>query len=229
MLVRGCRPLALLGMALLLGCSSSVGRSISAPLRPNPVVHVEARPGLQDRGPFQRVAVAPFEASPALSRREDPDSPSADEAVVLVARHVSEALKERGVDVIPADDLRRATEDAGPTASRPELARLAAERFGAQALLVGSVLRYQERVGQAAGSTRPAAVGFQVTLYGAPDGAQLWRGTFDERQQPLSENVLNAARYPGRGSRWLSAGELARWGAGEVALAMPVEAAWRSR
>ena len=56
----------------------------------------------------------------------------------------------------------------------------------------------------------------------APGGEQLWRATFDERQQALSENVFNAARYPGRGSRWLSAGELARWGAEEVAQVMPV-------
>ena len=49
-------------------------------------------------------------------------------------------------------------------------------------------------------------------------------------EQKENHDILNrASRYPGRGSRWLSAGELARWGAGEVALAMPVEAAWRSR
>ncbi len=207
---------------LVLSAGLGCGSSITAPLRVAPVVKVETRPGLGERTPFQRVAVGPFSVTPSLARRADPDSPSSDEAAVLVARHVAEAIEQRGVDVIPAADVRRATEDAGPEISMPELARLVAERFGAEALLVGKVLRYQERVGQAAGSTRPAAVGFEVTLYGAPGGERLWRATFDERQQPLSENVLNAARYPGRGSRWLSAGELARWGAGEVALAMPV-------
>ena len=185
--------------------------------------------GLGERAPFHRVAVAPFSVSPSLARRVDPDSPPSEEAATLVARHVSEAIEQRGVDVIPADDVRRATEGAGPELSTPELARLTAERFGAEVLLVGNVLRYQERVGQAAGSTRPAAVGFEVTLFGAPDGERLWRATFDERQQPLSENVFNAARYPGGGSRWLSAGELARWGAGELASVMPVGATWRSK
>jgi hypothetical protein len=201
-----------------LGC----GSSITAPLRVAPVVKVESGAGLAERAPFQRVAVGPFSVSPSLSRREDPNSPSSDEAAVLVARHVSEAIEQRGVYVIPAADVGRAAEDAESELSIPELARLVAERFGAEALLVGTVLRYQERVGEAAGSTRPAAVGFEVTLYGAPEGERLWRATFDERQQALSENVLNAARYPGRGSRWLSAGELARWGAEELALAMPV-------
>jgi hypothetical protein len=201
-----------------LGC----GSSISAPLRPAPVVKVETRTGLGERAPFRKVAVGPFSVTPSLARRADPDSPSSEEAAVLVARHVAEAIEQRGVEVIPAGDVRRATEDAELELSMPELARLVAERFGAEALLVGKVLRYQERVGQAAGSTRPAAVGFEVILYGAPEGERLWRAIFDERQQALSENVFNAARYPGRGSRWLSAGELARWGAEEVALAMPV-------
>ena len=209
-------------VSLVLGASLGCGSSITAPLRVAPVVKVQARPGLGARAPLHKVAVAPFSVAPTLARRVDPDSPSADEAALLVARHVSEAMEQRGVDVIPAPDVRRATEDAGSEITTHELARLVAERFGAEALLVGKVLRYQERVGRAAGSTRPAAVGFEVTLYGAPGGEQLWRATFDERQQALSENVLNAARYPGRGSRWLSAGELARWGSGEVARAMPV-------
>lgn len=211
-------------LGVSLGCSSS----ISAPLRVQPVVQVETTPGLRDRAPFHRIAVAPFEASPSLARRQDPSSPSPQEAAALVARHVSEALAQRA-DVIPPDDLRHAMEEAGSELSTQALAKLVAERFAADALLLGTVLRYQERVGEAAGATRPAAVGFQVTLYGAPDGARLWRGTFDERQQPLSENVLNAARYPGRGSRWLTAGELARWGAEEVARAMPVQGAWPSK
>jgi hypothetical protein len=212
---------ARLFVGLALGASLGCGSSITAPLRVAPVVKVEARSGLGERAPLRKVAVAPFSVAPTLARRVDPDSPSADEAALLVARHVSEAMEQRGVDVIPAPDVRRATEDAGEITTQ-ELARLVAERFGAEALLVGKVLRYQERVGQAAGSTRPAAVGFEVTLYGAPGGERLWRATFDERQQALSENVLNAARYPGRGSRWLSAGEMARWGSGEMARAMPV-------
>jgi imidazole glycerol phosphate synthase subunit HisF len=203
-------------LSVCLGCGSSIG----APLRPAPVVKVETRPGLGERTPFHKVAVGPFSVTPNLARRTDPDSPSSDEAAALVARHVAEAMEQRGVDVIPAGDVRRATEDAGLELSTPELARLVAERFGAEALLVGKVLRYQERVGQAAGSTRPAAVGFEVTLYGAPEGERLWRATFDERQQALSENVFNAARYPGRGSRALGrrAGALGcrRGGAGDA-------------
>jgi hypothetical protein len=47
---------------------------------------------------------------------------------------------------------------------------------------------------------------------------------FNETQRPLSSNVLVASRYPGGGSRWLSAEELARWGAEETARSMPIGA-----
>ena len=68
---------------------------------------------------------------------------------------------------------------------------------------------------------KAAAVGFRVTLQGA-DGRTLWSAEFDERQQPLGENVLRAGQYPGGGSRWLTAEELARWGAQETVAALPL-------
>ena len=77
--------------------------------------------------------------------------------------------------------------------------------------------RYRERTGEAFGTSRPASVSYRVTLYSAPEGTRLWIGQFDETQKPLSANVFNARRYPGGGTRWLTAGELTRWGAGEIA------------
>ena len=70
------------------------------------------------------------------------------------------------------------------------------------------------------GSTSPASVAFELVLYGLPDGRRLWSGVFDETQIPLSDGPVRARRYPGGGTRWLSAGELARWGAGQAAEAL---------
>ncbi len=89
-------------------------------------------------------------------------------------------------------------------------------------MLLGDVTRWEERQGEALGTLHAAAVGFRVTLQGTPDGRTLWTGEFDERQQPLSDNVLRAGRYPGAGSRWLTAEELARWGAREISRAIPL-------
>jgi hypothetical protein len=66
-------------------------------------------------------------------------------------------------------------------------------------------------------------VAFEVTLFAAPSGQKLWSARFDETQRALSENVLNARRYPGGGTRWLTAAELARWGAQAAAGAMPAD------
>jgi hypothetical protein len=95
------------------------------------------------------------------------------------------------------------------------------EKRGADAVVLGELTRWEEREGEALGTLNAAAVGFNVTLQGA-DGRTLWSAEFDERQQPLSDNVLRAGKYPGGGSRWLTAAELAHWGAKEIVSALPL-------
>jgi hypothetical protein len=190
--------------------------------------------------PISRLAVAPFATSGDLAQmerraeieasvtvgaapRETGVTPA--EATALIARYLSEALADQGLDITTHEDVSRVlaeTGATGPLAPR-EVARLAHERFGAQAVVLGSVGRYKERTGgaQEAGA---ASVWFEVALYTAPAGEKLWSGVFNETQRPLSSNVLSASRYPGGGSRWLSAEELARWGAEQTAASMPVGA-----
>ncbi len=138
------------------------------------------------------------------------------DAAALVSRFVSEALAQSGVGVIPPSDLDLAFQGAGQVTPRldgAQAAVLAAHKFGATAVLTGEVLRYRERSGEALGTSRPASVGFELKLYAAPGGERLWTALFQETQQTITENVLRARRYPGRGTRWLTAAELARWGA----------------
>jgi hypothetical protein len=190
-------------------------------------VRSQAHPGLSQRTEsIDVVAVAPFRATGSLAVQRDPRlGPPPDQAIVLVARQVSEALARRGVRVIPAEDVARVL---GPQALGADrwiplaVARTAHAEFGADAVLLGDAWRYVERSGEAAGTLRPASIGFEVTLYSAPGGQKLWSGVFDETQRALGENVLNAGRYPGGGTRWLTAEELLRWGATETATAMPV-------
>ena len=175
------------------------------------------------RTPLTRVAVAPFRMAPLLRQRaERGDDP--DVSAALVARHFSEALAQRGIDVVAPNDMRQALapEEAEKPLPAAALAKLAADKFGADALVVGELTRFTERRGQAASAMRPASVGFRVTLYAAPQGQVLWSGAFDETQRALSENIFNVARYPGGGMRWLTGEELARWGAQETAAAMPL-------
>ena len=67
----------------------------------------------------------------------------------------------------------------------------------------------------------PAAVGFRATLHGGSDGLLLWSGEFSQRQASFFEAPWRSLRYPGRGTRWLSVTEFARWGARQLAAAIP--------
>lgn len=169
------------------------------------------------------VAVVPFYPMPQLARSTEDDDLSAAEAAEIVTRIVTEALQAQGISVIPAADVEVAFTGAGlpvPRADAKTAARVAQRKFGATGVLLGQVGRYRERQGEALGSTRAASVGFTVSLHGAPHGNRLWRGQFDQTQKPLSSNVLVTHRYPGRGTRWLTAAELAHWGADEIAVSL---------
>lgn len=191
----------------------------------------EQTPQRDGRNTIWIVAVAPF--SVAQSLRDQPQrfgNSSPEAASRLVTRQVSETLRERGVKVIAAEEVRRSLGAAGVpiraesgSAMAPDLARVVADKFGANALLVGRITRWDARQGSAAAAIRGASVTFDVALFNAPGGRQLWSTSFSHTQQPLSENVLAASRLPGRGTRWLSAEELALWGAERTARQVPLD------
>ncbi len=183
-----------------------------------PTVATQARPALAELdAPLRRIAVMPFAASPLLLGEEGGTPPGV--AAQLVSKYLAEALAARGIEVIAPEDVAAAL--AGADSSR-RAATILREKHSVDAVVLGDVTRWEEREGEALGTFHAAAVGFRVRLQGAPNGRTLWTGEFDERQQPLSDNVLRAGRYPGAGSRWLTAEELARWGAEEIVRAIPL-------
>jgi hypothetical protein len=202
---------------LVLGCLLSL--SCASALR-------EARvyPALEEKHfELHKVAVAPFQAGHPLVRAQDRQPVDPADAA-LVSKQVAEAVRARGIEVIAPEDMRTAADPAaGPmdTLDTARLVSVAGQQFGADAVLVGTVLRWRSRVGENLGASRPAGVGFEVTLLRTPDGAKLWSAVFDETQQPITDNFFNVFRYPGGGTRWLTAEELSQWGATAVAEAMP--------
>jgi hypothetical protein len=218
-----------LGVVLLVATLlAAAGCERRSPLRirPGPVVQ-EQRLALS-RDALQRVAVIPFypgeqlRAPPATppSAADAPPFISGWEAASLVAGFMAEALAAAGIPTVPPNDVEVAFVGEGHPVPRldPRAAgALTARDFGATSVLLGKVLRYREREGSAAGATRPASVAFEVSLHDTATGRRLWTGRFDETQQPLTENVFRARQYPGGGTRWLTAAELGRWGASQVA------------
>lgn len=173
--------------------------------------------------PPGRLAVAPFHA---VQRPGAPRLP--DDASPLIGGYVASAFEARGVDVVPPSDVAAGLGVSiapGEVLDARAVAAAAHQKFGADAVVLGNVHRFRNRSGEAMGSTQPASVGFEVRIHSAPAGRLLWVGAFDQTQVALGENLLKAPQYPGGGTRWLTAEEFARWGAGLVVNQVPLAAA----
>jgi hypothetical protein len=211
-------PLRRRVVGLTLFLSEFLWQGCAAPLR-----EVRVYPALQERHfELHKLAVAPFQAGRSVvrasGRQMDPST------AALVSKQVAEALRARGIEVVAPEDVRTAADPSATPTDTLDPARLvsvASQQFGADAVLVGTVLRWRDRVGEKLGASQAAGVGFEVTLLRTPDGAKLWTAVFDETQLPITDNFFNVFRYPGGGTRWLTAEELSQWGATEVAQAMP--------
>ena len=74
------------------------------------------------------------------------------------------------------------------------------------------VIDWRERVGSEIGSTNPASVDFVLYLIDVRTGGLVKQFHFDETQQTLASNILDAKKFVDRNGRWLSAMELAQEG-----------------
>ncbi len=172
---------------------------------------------------LEKVAVAPFGLGARLRAGEPARTATEADAVLLVERVMAEEMAARGIGVIPARDVKIAFTREGmkePRADPQAGAVIVFENFGATAVLLGEVSRFRERIGTKRGATGPASVAFVVTLHAAPSGRKLWSARFDETQVEFSAAPGRAHRYPGGGRRWLTAPELARFGAGAAVEAL---------
>jgi hypothetical protein len=85
----------------------------------------------------------------------------------------------------------------------------------ADAVLSGVVRRYVEREGTSTGVRHPASVWIVLELRDAA-GRELWTGSYEETQTALSEDAGSLPRAWERGFRWVTAEDLAAYGAREL-------------
>ena len=210
-------------MALIRAAAWGLAVCIALTACPKPAPVVQQRTYAVSAGSLRKVAVMPFYPRPELSASASGSGLSSAEMAELVSTFVAEALAARGIAVVAPSDLVTAFIAAGVATPRLDpraAASTASRKFGASAVLLGEVYRWRDRSGGRRGTSQAASVGYEITLYQAPSGKRLWWSRFDETQRPITENLLNAPRYPGGGTRWLTAAELARWGADAAATAI---------
>ncbi|WP_456386646.1 hypothetical protein [Desulfolithobacter sp.] len=149
---------------------------------------------------------------------QSPDKDMSPEAAAEMARGVSvldQLLREHLAgccDVRFVSGHQLAGLGEGLEAGEQALVSEAGKRFGCNAVLEVFLERYQERVGGEYAVQQPASVAFSYRLVGVDSGEVLCRGTFDEVQQSVAENIFAFGKARQRGFTWVTAGELLREG-----------------
>lgn len=92
-------------------------------------------------------------------------------------------------------------------------------------VMVGYVYRFQDREGGQYAVSRAASVAFDLAVVRSSDGVVVWKNSFDQTQQPLSDNLMRLGEYARHGIRWLSADEFGRFGMDQLLLDFP----WRKK
>jgi hypothetical protein len=155
----------------------------------------------------------------------DPDNVAAG-ADSTLTRFAHEAMYQRyGERVIPLDRTLGAYANTPKDDDRDtplSLTMRVGQAIGVNHMLLGTVWRYRDKTGSGSASNHPASVAFDLYLVEVRTGETLWMGNFDETQKALSENILDLNVFLRRGSKWLSANELGRYGVQEIVKQMPM-------
>ncbi|RMH37067.1 MAG: hypothetical protein D6690_04090 [Nitrospirae bacterium] len=140
------------------------------------------------------------------ARKVVPVPPAAAELVTKLV--MAELERREGLRLIPPDRVTQVLGGESLASLPKDRVRRLGQELQADAVLVGLVRTYRERVGTKWAAT-PAAVGFEMQLVNPKDGSVLWSGEFYEEQKPLTEDFLGFIEH---GGVFVTAKELAESG-----------------
>lgn len=188
-----------LSLTVLAGCSFGAGN-----LQSKHSTDLESRQ-------IRRIAVLPPEATPAAASKAAPTQTLfyQNDAPEMLARQLYAAMASLPNWQIIADTEVQQVEQMKPAITGTARLRQVGEMVFADAVMVGRMQRFRERVGDDWGVKSPASVAFVLDLVDVRRGDVIWSARFDETQKALSENIFALGNIGQRGVRWLTAEQLA--------------------
>jgi hypothetical protein len=152
---------------------------------------------------IRRIAVIPPDASAAAAHPSAHDNPPE-----LLAKQLYSAMASLPNWQIVAESEVKQVEQMKPATSEAARLRQIGEMVFADAVMIGRVQRFRERIGDDWGAKSPASVAFVLDLIDVRRGDVIWSARFDETQKALTENIFGLGDIGQRGVRWLSAEQL---------------------
>jgi hypothetical protein len=152
-------------------------------------------------------------AQPSYTATPSPEKKlSEQELSELLARLVYSSMASMpNWQIVSEAEVREVAQSIPPGSDTARLRKIG-EMVYADALMVGRIQRYRERIGDEWGAKSPASVAFVLDLIDVRRGDVIWSARFDETQKPLSENIFALGDVKRRGLRWLSAEQLTNEG-----------------
>ena len=197
------KRLALLFL-LLAACSFGAGNlqsRHSSDLEARGIRRIAVMPPSALRGESAaKTAPAPFDARPERDTGE---------TLMRFAHSAFEALPRW--QIVSETEVREVAQTVPPGVDATRMRQIG-QMVYADAVMIGRVTRYRERVGDEWGAKSPASVSFVLDLIDLRRGDVIWSAHFDETQKSLSENIFAIGDITQRGVRWLSADQLMQEG-----------------
>jgi len=145
-------------------------------------------------------------ASPADARVAERDPAE------LLSKLVYSAMASLGNWQIVSESEVREIVETVPDSSDAARLKTIGELVYADAVIIGRIQRFRERVGAEWGVKSPASVAFVLDLVDVKRGDIVWSARFDETQKSPAENIFVLGDIGQRGVKWLSAEQLAENG-----------------
>jgi hypothetical protein len=199
----------------------------AAGCNPTPVKVTARRLAAIPHGEIRHIAVLPFATGENVRPHELAvgEEPLVEPPAETVMRAVDDELR-KSTDwqitdgLVTGEAFRRLYgEVRAPTRAE---ALAVGKLLAVDAVLIGQVREFEERVGAELAAQKPARVVFAVELIRIPSDEAVWQAVYAETQTALTENLWNISGFLQARGRWVRAGELAGIGAQKVAAEMHV-------